>query len=150
VSYDIRLERRLNVAPDVAFHHWVDADARRDWYRGDEDDWTVEATTDLRVNGRFVVRWGPTNDDAYQEDGTFEVVEPPHRLVYTSRFTPRTAEEGEPFELRVTVTFDADGDGTLLRIVESGYPTIELRDAFMRDGSAQGLDFYERTLPTPT
>lgn len=149
MSYDIRLERSLRVAPEVAFHHWADAEARCNWYRGDEDDWVVEAETDLRVGGRFVVRWGPTTDDAYQEDGTFEVVEPPNRLVYTSRFTPRTVEEGAPFELRVTVTFDADGGGTLLRLIESGYPTIEMRDAFLRDGAAQGLDFYERTLPTP-
>jgi uncharacterized protein YndB with AHSA1/START domain len=149
MSHDIRLGRRLAVAPEVAFHHWVDAEERRIWYRGDEDDWVVTAQTDLRVGGRFVVRWGPTLDDAYQEDGTFEVVEPPHRLVYTSRFTPRTAAEGAPFELRVAVTFDADGDGTLLRVVESGYPTAEVRDAFLRDGLAQGLDFYERTLPTP-
>jgi uncharacterized protein YndB with AHSA1/START domain len=107
----------------------------------------VEAETDLRVGGRFVVRWGPTTDDAYQEDGTFEVVEPPHRLVYTSRFTPRTADEGEPFEVRISVTFEADGDGTMMRLVESGYPTIEIRDAFRRDGTEQGLKFYERTLP---
>ena len=76
-------------------------------------------------------------------------LEPPHRLVYTSRFTPRTAEEGA-FKLRVTVTFEADGGGTLLRLIGPGYPSIEKRDAFLRDGAAQGLDYYERTLPTPT
>ena len=99
MSFDIRLERRLHVSPEVAFHHWVDADERRQWYLGDEDDWVVEAETDLRVGGAFRVRWGPNLDDAYQEDGTFEIVEPPHRVSYTSRFTPRTADEGDPFEL---------------------------------------------------
>ena len=149
MNHDIRVERRLRVTPEIAFQHWVDADARRAWYRGDEDDWVVEAETDLRVGGTFVVRWGPSADDAYQEDGMFEVVEPPHRLVYTSRFTPRSSAEGEPFELHVTVTFDRDGDGTLLRIVESGFPTAEVRDTFRRDGMAQGLDYFERTLPPP-
>lgn len=149
MTYDVVVERRLRASPAVAFHHWVDAEARRHWYRGDEDDWVVTAETDLRVGGRFVVRWGPSATDAYQEDGTFLVVDPPHRLVYTSRFTPRTAAEGEPFELQVTVTFAADGDGTALRLVEAGYPTAELRDAFLRDGAAQGLAFYERTLPGP-
>lgn len=148
MSYEIRLERHLHVTPDVAFHHWVDAEQRRVWYRGDEDDWIVEAATDLRVGGRFIVRWGPAPDDAYQEDGTFEVVDPPHRLVYTSRFTPRTPDEGDPFELRITITFEPEPDGTMLRIVETGYPTAEIRDAFQREGTAQGLAFYERTLPT--
>ena len=46
------------------------------------------------------------------------------------------------------ITFHADGDGTLLELVEAGYPTEEVRDAFLRDGAAQGLSFYERTLPS--
>lgn len=148
MSYDVRLQRHFNVTPDIAFHHWTDADQRRRWYQGDEDDWIVDAMTDLRVGGRYWVRWGPTIADAYQEDGTFRVVEPPHRLEYTSRFTPRTAADGEPVELLVTVNFEADGDGCLLTLVESGYPTIELRDASLRDGIIQGLNFYERTLPS--
>lgn len=146
MSFDIRIERHFDVTPRVAFHHWTDDDARRDWYRGDEDDWVVHAETDLRVGGRFVVRWGPTTEDAYQEDGTFDVVDPPHLLTYTSRFTPRTAAEGDPFELHVSVSFDPDGAGTLLRLVETGYPTADIRDAFLRDGAAQGLEFFELSL----
>jgi uncharacterized protein YndB with AHSA1/START domain len=144
---DIRLRRRLDVTPDVAFHHWVDAEERRRWYQGDEPDWVVEAATDLRVGGHFYVRWGPTSDRAYQEDGIFRVVDPPHRLVYTSRFTPIAGGEEAPLELLVTVTFQADQDGTLLELIESGYPTPEIRDAFLRNGADQGLAFYERTFP---
>jgi uncharacterized protein YndB with AHSA1/START domain len=150
MTYEIRLHRRLDVTPDVAFHHWVDADERRRWYRGDEPDWVVDAATDLRVGGRYYVRWGPTLEQAYQEEGIFEVVDPPHRLVYTSRFTPIAAHEGAPLDLRVTVIFHPDGDGTLLTLVESGYPTIDIRDAFLRNGADQGLVFYERTLPSRT
>jgi uncharacterized protein YndB with AHSA1/START domain len=150
VTYDIRVQRHLDVRPEVAFHHWTDPGARRLWYQGDESGWVVEAATDLRVGGRFHVRWGPTPEQAYQEDGVFEVVDPPTRLVYTSRFTPMTAEEGQALNLLVTVTFHADGDGTLLELVETGYPTEQIRDAFLRDGAAQGLSFYERTLPSET
>jgi hypothetical protein len=50
----------------------------------------------------------------------------------------------------VTVIFQPDGDGTLLELVESGYPTIDVRDAFLRNGADQGLVFYERTLPSRT
>lgn len=146
MTYDIQVERHLNAAPEAAFRHWVDPAARRNWYRGDEDDWIVEAATDLRVGGHFYVRWGPTADDAYQEDGMFEIVDPPHRLVYSSRFTPRPSEDGAAFELRVIVMFDVDGAGTLLRLNESGFPTVEIRDAFLRDGATQGLDFYQRSL----
>ena len=94
--------------------------------------------------------WGPPPNRAYQEQGVFEVVDPPHRLVYTSRFTPIAADEGAPLDLHVTVTFQPDGDGTLLDFVESGYPTIDIRNEFLRNGADQGLVFYERTLPSRT
>ena len=110
----------------------------------------VDAATDLRVGGHYFVRWGPTPEQAYREEGTFEVVHPPNRLVYTSRFTPMTKDEGAPLELRVSVTFQADGDGTLLELVETGYPTAEIRDAFLRNGADQGLAFFERSLPAPS
>lgn len=146
MSFDIRVERFFDVSPDIAFHHWTDDNARRDWYRGDEADWIVHSETDLRVGGRFLVRWGPSVEDAYQEDGTFVVIEPPHRLTYTSRFTQRTPAEGEPFGLVVNVTFNPSGHGTLLRLVETGYPSADIRDAFLRDGAAQGLEFFELSL----
>lgn len=147
MTYEIRLQRRLGVPPEVAFHHWVDADARRRWYQGDEPGWVVDAATDLRVGGRYHVRWGPAAERAYREEGTFLVVEPPNQLVYTSRFTPMSDDEGAPLDLRVSVTFSADGDGTILELVETGYPTREIRDAFLRNGADQGLAFYERSLP---
>jgi len=56
--------------------------------------------------------------------------------------------EGEPVDLRVDVQFEPDRGGTLLRLIESGYPTEQQRDAALRDGSVQGLDFYQRTLPS--
>lgn len=143
MSFDIRVERHLDVTPGEVFHHWTDDEARRDWYCGDEDNWVVHSHNDLRVGGRFVVRWGPTAEDAFQEAGTFEVIDQPRRPAYTSRFTPRTPDEGDPFQLHVTVTFDPDGDGTLLTLVESGYPTEGIRDAFLRDGAAQGLEFFD-------
>jgi uncharacterized protein YndB with AHSA1/START domain len=146
MSFDIRLERLLSTSPEVAFHHWVDADARCRWYGG-EDGWTVEATTDLRVGGRYRVAWGPTPDRLYREEGGFEVVEPPHRLEYTSRSTPPTPAEGAPLEVRVTVTFQERDGETLLTLLEADYPSRELRDRFQGFVPA-GLDHYERTLPS--
>ncbi len=150
MTLEIRLRRHLDVNPEVAFHHWVDAGQRRRWYQGDEPDWVVEAATDLRVGGSYFVLWGPTAERAYREEGTFELVDPPHRLVYTSRFIPMSEDEGPAVDLRVSVTFQSDAGGTLLELVETGFPTTEIRDAFLRNGADQGLAFYERTLPNST
>lgn len=37
-------------------------------------------------------------------------------------------------------------DGTLMILVESGYPTEGIRDAFLRDGAAQRLGFFAISL----
>ena len=82
---EIRLQRVLDTTPDVAFKHWVDAEARRRWYTPHEG-WIVEAETDLRVGGAWRVLFGPSRDQMYLEHGVFEEVEPPHRLGYTTLY----------------------------------------------------------------
>lgn len=147
MSFEIRLERLLDTTPEVAFHHWVDAAERRGWYGGDESDWTVDAETDLRVGGRFWVAWGPSPDRMYREEGSFEVVDPPHRLVYTSRWTPAPSDPAPAIELLVTVTFADRGGKTLLTLLETGYPSAEVRDLFLTF-IPDGLRYYERSLPS--
>jgi hypothetical protein len=62
-SFNIRLQRVVDTSPEVAFEHWVDADARRSWYARDEGSTVIESTTDLRVGGSYtVVVVGPTGD----------------------------------------------------------------------------------------
>src|SRR5207253_3031720 len=95
-SRDIRLQRLIDTTPDVAFRHWVDADARRRWYAPDPG-WTAEAETDLRVGGAWRVRFGPTPEEMYLAQGVFEEVDPPRRLVYSSVFR---YPDGRSFETR--------------------------------------------------
>ena len=121
MSFDIRLDRLLDTTPDVAFHHWVDADARRRWYRGDAHDWVVEAHTDLRVGGRFWVTWGPTLELSYREEGAFLVVERTTARV-TSRFTP-IPRRGR--SSRFGHSHFATRTGETAPTYRQGYPTAE-------------------------
>jgi uncharacterized protein YndB with AHSA1/START domain len=142
-SFDIRLQRLIDASPRVAFHQWVDADARRSWYAPDEGSVVVETETDLRVGGSYRVSVvGPTGDPMYTEEGVFEVIEVPHRLVY--RQIMRVAD-GSSVETRVTVTFEERDGKTLLTLLDAGYPTEEQRDEFER-GWPDFLDAYERSL----
>src|SRR5207244_9205240 len=52
-GFDVRLQRVIDAAPDVAFRHWVDADGRREWYAPDEGSRVVESETDPRVGGSY-------------------------------------------------------------------------------------------------
>jgi uncharacterized protein YndB with AHSA1/START domain len=141
-GFDIRLERVLNTTPDAAFKHWVNAEARRLWY-APEAGWIVEAETDLRVGGTWRVLFGPTREEMYLEHGVFEEIDPPHRLVYSTLYE---FPDGRPsFDTRVTVTFEAHDGGTLLRLLDTGYPSEEQRAAH-ESGWPGFLDAFERTL----
>jgi uncharacterized protein YndB with AHSA1/START domain len=142
-DFDIRLQRLIDVAPRVAFDQWVDAHARRSWYAPDEGSRVVDSETDLRVGGSYRVSVvGLTGDLMYTEEGVFEVIEPPHRLVYQQimRVPNRRA-----VETRVTVTFEERDGKTLLTLLDAGYATEEERDEFER-GWPDFLDAYERSL----
>jgi uncharacterized protein YndB with AHSA1/START domain len=145
-AYDIRLERIVDAAPNVAFKHWVDAEARRRWYAPDDSWIVVEAETDLRVGGEWRVLFGPTPDELYLEHGVFEEIDPPHRVVYTTRYE---YPDGRPtFETHVTVTFEPRSDRTLLTVVDTGYPSVEQR-ATNEAGWPGFIDRYEQTLSSP-
>ena len=84
------------------------------------------AEIDLRPGGAMVMRWA--------EHGTtharVEAVEPPHRFAY--RWTSHHAEEGaEPAEGNSTLvefTLTPEGDGTRLRVLESGFASLATTD----------------------
>jgi uncharacterized protein YndB with AHSA1/START domain len=148
MSFDLRLERQLATTPEVAFHHWIDADERRSWYCAHKDGWSVlSAATDLRVGGDFHIEWGPSVAEAFREEGTFDVVEAPRRLAYSNRHIPPPGQ-GPGGDTHITVTFEPRDGGTLLTVYETGYPTAEVRDMVEKEFAPVGLDAYERTLPT--
>jgi uncharacterized protein YndB with AHSA1/START domain len=114
-EHEVRFERLVDATVEEAFQAWNDADARVRWHKA-EDHWTVEASTDLRVGGGWRVACGPSADEPYVEDGVFEVVDPPHRVVYTCAHRV----PGRPiFQTRITVTFEARGDQTLVAVGSS-------------------------------
>jgi uncharacterized protein YndB with AHSA1/START domain len=142
-GFDIRLQRLVDAPPDVAFRHWVDPDARRRWYAPDEGTSVTESETDLRVGGSYrtsVV--GPTGDPMYTDEGVFEEVDPPHRIVYRGTIH---VPDGSSVATRVTVTFEERQGKTLLTLLDEGYRTEEQRDDFAT-GWPSFLDAYERTI----
>ena len=138
---DIRLERVVDASPTDAFAAWVDPEARRNWYAL-EDDWIVEAETDLRVDGKWRVRFGPSRDELYTEEGVFREIDEPHRLVYTCTFS---APDGRTFTTLNVVTFAAVAGGTHLVLEDKGFPNEGERDAH-QNGWPSFLAAYERFL----
>jgi uncharacterized protein YndB with AHSA1/START domain len=118
---DARFERLVDATPEAAFRLWNDAESRVRWHKP-EDDWIVEASTDLRVGGIWRVASGPSASEMTIGEGVYEIVDTPHLVAYTC--THRVP--GRPaFDTRITVTFKARGNRTLVTLVEAEFPDEE-------------------------
>jgi uncharacterized protein YndB with AHSA1/START domain len=81
------------------------------------------AEIDLRPGGELVLRW----DRLGAASGKVERVEPPH--VFSFRWVTPEPDRGPSAQERcftlVEFVLRADGDGTLLRVVESGFASVD-------------------------
>lgn len=125
---ELRTTRRLPATPEEVFDAYTDAEQQKIWYSIlDEEPGIVEIEVDLRVGGKQTAVWGPNRDTLFRETQTFLEIERPHRLVTEST---GSGPDGVEMTTHVEVTFEADGDATLMTVVQSGFPTPEVRDFF--------------------
>jgi uncharacterized protein YndB with AHSA1/START domain len=124
----LTLTRVIPASPEEVFDAYTDAEKQMIWYTLlSEHPGVVEIDVDLRVGGVQHAKWGPSADQLFWEDQTFLEIDRPRRLVTSSTGgTP----EGDTMTTRVEVTFDEDAGGTLMTVVQTGFPTVEMRDFF--------------------
>lgn len=135
---ELRTSRHLPATPEEAFDAYTDAQKQKIWFSIlDEEPGIVEIEVDLRVGGQQVAVWGPSKDMLFRETQTFLEIERPHRLVTQSE---GSSPDGQTMSTRITVTFEADGDGTLMSVHQTGFPVPEVRDFFAGEVWAGALD----------
>jgi len=139
MTHDLRLERVIDAAPDVVFDAFTDPNAQKELY-ADAPDWIVRSECDLRVGGVWTIEFGPPGNKPARETCVFKVVERPRRLVYTSTMA---MPDGSNLATRTEVSFVEDLGRTRVTVVQSGFPTVELRNEF-RDGWGGILDGLRR------
>jgi uncharacterized protein YndB with AHSA1/START domain len=141
VSHDLKLERLLDTTPETAFDAFVDPAVQRELY-ADGPDSVVESECDLRIGGRWTIRFGPAGAEPAVESNVFEEIERPRLLAFSSTMT---LPDGSRLDTHITVTFEPEGDRTRMRLVQRGFPTAELRDGY---GHGWGgiLDGLERVV----
>jgi uncharacterized protein YndB with AHSA1/START domain len=134
VSPDIRLQRWFDAPPDVVFDAYTDPDAQRD-LRAGELAWVVESECDLRVGGKWIIRFGPSSAP-YVERNVFHTVERPHRLVYAS-----TTEwpDGSHVESLMEISLRWLDGRTLLTLTQRGVPSGDLERGYI-EGWNEFLD----------
>ena len=128
-AIDLRVERLLPATPEEVFDAYTDAEAQKIWFSIlDEKPGIVEIEVDLRVGGTQTAVWGPDENTLFRETQTFLEIDRPHRLVTSST---GSSPDGMTMTTRIEITFEAQGDQTLMRVWQSGFPVPEIRDFFV-------------------
>jgi uncharacterized protein YndB with AHSA1/START domain len=127
-TLEMRMTRTLPATPDEVFDAYTDAEKQKIWFSIlDTKPGIVEIEVDLRVGGQQTAVWGPDPDNLFRETQTFLVIDRPHRLVTESS---GSSPDGLTMTTRIDVTFEAVDGGTLVTVVQSGFPAVEVRDFF--------------------
>ncbi len=107
----LTIKRRFNAPPAKVFQAWTDSEKLRKWMGpGEIAAKSVEA--DARAGGRYrIILQKPGAPEEHDVSGVYREVVPNEKLVFTWAW--RTTPERQSL---VTVTFKADGDGTLMTL----------------------------------
>ncbi|MCM4083183.1 SRPBCC family protein [Paractinoplanes hotanensis] len=131
MTLDMRITRELPATPEEVFDAYTDAEKQKIWFSIlDEEPGIVEIEVDLRVGGKQTAVWGPNRDTLFHETQTFLEIDRPRRLVTEST---GSGPDGLEMTTRVEITFEENGDGTLVTVVQSGFPVPEVRDFFVNE-----------------
>jgi uncharacterized protein YndB with AHSA1/START domain len=133
------VRRIIRADAQALFDAWTRPELLRSWW-GPRPVTCSGAEIDLRVGGKYRLLNALPDGGTLTIEGTFETVDPPHRLVYTWRTTPG----GGDIE-RVTVRFEGRGDQeTEVIVVHERIATEAVRRSHEGGwvGCLEGLERY--------
>ncbi|MET3806029.1 uncharacterized protein YndB with AHSA1/START domain [Nakamurella sp. UYEF19] len=137
-TLEMRMSRFLPATPHEVFDAYTDAEKQKIWFSIlDEKPGIVEIEVDLRVGGLQTAVWGPDESNLFRETQTFLIIVRPHRLVTEST---GSTPDGMTMTTHIDVTFQAQDDGTLFSVVQSGFPNVEMRDFFSQHAWVGAID----------
>jgi uncharacterized protein YndB with AHSA1/START domain len=140
----LRMTRLLPASPEEVFDAYTDAEKQKIWFSIlDEKPGIVEIEVDLRIGGQQTAVWGPDRDSLFRETQTFVAIDRPHRLVTEST---GSSPDGMTMTTTIEITFEEHDKGTLVTVVQSGFPAVEVRDFFAQDVWVGALDRIEAYL----
>jgi uncharacterized protein YndB with AHSA1/START domain len=121
-TWDLTVEREVAASPEDCFDAFVAL------YERDRPDWVTESDLDLRVGGRWHVRFHPAPNPPFREERTITDVHRGKELGYHARI--QDDEGHERFATQVLVTFEPTAAGTGIRLTQTGFEDEGARDEF--------------------
>jgi uncharacterized protein YndB with AHSA1/START domain len=113
----VTLKRHINGKPEQVFAAWTDPQKIVRWFGPQQTllD-TVKAELDVRVGGKFWVRFNTGDGDFHKVGGTYREVFPHTRLQFSWAWHSTPERES-----LVTVTIREDGDGSMLTLLHEQF-----------------------------
>ena len=134
----LTLKRRLDAPPSKVFAAWTDPEKLAHWFGPADTVGSASAELDVKVGGRFRIRFSTANGEHHEVGGVYREVTPDQRLVFTWAW--RSTPERESL---VSVTLKPDGAATLLTLTHEQFFDQAARDR--HEGGWTGtLDRLER------
>lgn len=121
-TFDLCVEREIDAAPEDVYDAFVAL------YDRERPEWVTESDLDLRVGGRWHVRFHPAPDPPFCEERTLTDVHRGVELGYHARI--QDDDGHERFATQVLVTFDGRAAGTTVRLTQTGFDDEPTRDEF--------------------
>ncbi|MEM7154793.1 MAG: SRPBCC domain-containing protein [Myxococcota bacterium] len=120
-SITLTVRRTIRASAARLFEAWTTPAMLKQWW-GPQGVECSDAAVDLRVGGHYHLDNRLPSGEVLRIEGEFEVIEPPHTLVYSWRLGPGGSAE------RVTVRFEVCEGGTEVSIVHERIATEPARD----------------------
>jgi uncharacterized protein YndB with AHSA1/START domain len=120
----LTLKRRLKASPAKVFAAWTDPEKIVHWFGPAQTvDGSIEADMDVRVGGRYRIRFATENGERHEVGGVYREVVPDSRLQFSWAWHSTPERES-----LVTVTVRGDGDGAILTLHHEQFFDEKARD----------------------
>jgi uncharacterized protein YndB with AHSA1/START domain len=120
----LRIERDFAAPIEEVFDAWTSEEVMRRWLHCGPDWETPTADVDLRVGGSIRIVMRDTDGDLHGAHGEYQVIDRPHRLVFTWTFDEHP-DNRQLIELEFS---ERDGVTTVV-MINSGIATEGLEDS---------------------
>ena len=125
----LTLKRRLNAPTDKVYAAWTDPEKIVHWFGpANAMGESVRAEMDVRVGGRYRMRFKTDDGESHEVGGEYKEVVPNERLVFSWAWHSTPERES-----LVTVSIKPEGSGTLLTFLHE-----QFADETARDNHARG------------
>ena len=130
---ELVITRNVNGPARIVFEAWTNPELFRQWWIPKSFGLSLLSfEADIRTGGQYRLVFAHGDSEPMAFFGRYLEVTPHSRLVWTN-------EEGEDGGPVTTVTFEENGDKTLL-VLHELYPSKQALDAAMSSGEKSGMD----------